>query len=640
MTIQLTIKQKLVVGIVVSICIAASLVGYFTLSRSKSTIEDRLLNTELPAIVRNLSNSVSEAPSTMLKATRQLTLNPFVSEILEHPENLTDDEEQMLVSSLISIKQQYGLEDASISNRNTGHYWNQNGFLRQLDKQKDSWFFGFTQSGMESQVNIYNNPATNEHKMFVNYQVLDGHVLAGFSKSITDMIKLIDSFKIEKSGFIYLVDSEGVIKIHADQRLMETKSLIDIYGGSFTLKQQSLFNASVETVDSESYIVATSYIPELNWYLVLQVPESEVFASVDDAAIQSLLLIMGLILSVSLLGLVFATKVTKPLTELSTVFKELGEGEGDLSYRVSIKNKNDEIGQLAIGFNSFITKIQNVTDEVAKTGLELNESIGELNDLSSKTEAQSEVQRDQIIQVVAAINQMSATINEIANNASDGANSSQSVELSAQQGQEVIDSAKKTINQLAIDINSTASTINELADMSNQVGAILDVIRNISEQTNLLALNAAIEAARAGEQGRGFAVVADEVRNLASKTAESTNEIQSMIDELQAKASQAVDEMSNSKSKTQAGVEATDRATTELQQIAEGISLISNMTTAVATATEEQSSVVAEINMNIETINEVNNETTKSASNIAESTVGLSSLSKRLKELVVSFEQR
>lgn len=638
MNFHLSIKKKIIVGTAMAIIAASSMVGYYSISSSKEMVEKRLLTTELPAIVGNLAREVAETPIAMTHSAEQLARNPLMIQKLENPQAITPEEDAMLVKALNEIRAQFDLEDASIANRKTGHYWNQDGFLRKLNREDDGWFFKFTSSNLDSQVNIYNNRATGEHKMFVNYQMQNGHTLAGFSKSISDMIKLIDEFEIEKSGFVFLAGSEGLIQIHSDESIMGKKTLNDIYGPSSELLTKQDFSYKTYDIDGEQIVVASSYIPSMDWYLIAQVPKSEVLADINDAALKSIILIAGLILIACIINWIFAGKITKPLNDLANTFKELGEGEGDLSYRITIKNNNDEIDQLANGFNLFIGKIQNVTSEVAKTGLELNDAINALNTLSSNTQSQSEIQRDQTIQVVAAISQMSATINEIASNASNGANSSQAVEISAQQGQSVVAEAKETINQLASNIDSTSTTVIGLAEKTNQVGSILDVIRNISEQTNLLALNAAIEAARAGEQGRGFAVVADEVRNLASKTADSTNEIQSMIDELQDQAQQAVEAMESSKAQTQAGVEATDRATVELEQIAEGISQISNMTTTVATATEEQSSVVAEINMNIETINEVNNETTKSAGQIADSTHVLSDLSNRLKELVSSFE--
>lgn len=202
----------------------------------------------------------------------------------------------------------------------------------------------------------------------------------------------------------------------------------------------------------------------------------------------------------------------------------------------------------------------------------------------------------------------------------------------------VVFRAKDAISRLASDIDHIGGVVQKLAGTTQDIGSILDVIRDISEQTNLLALNAAIEAARAGEQGRGFAVVADEVRNLASRTADSTEEIQKMINQLQADAQDAVSAMEAGQEVTMEGVESTDQAVEVLGRISESISDISDRNTQVATATEEQSTVVHTINENIEEINAINELTTGTAQELADASAELQSLSKRLDAMVSNFK--
>ena len=248
------------------------------------------------------------------------------------------------------------------------------------------------------------------------------------------------------------------------------------------------------------------------------------------------------------------------------------------------------------------------------------------------------MQRDQTLQVVAAINEMGATISEIATNAATAAETANEATDNTQQGQSVVTQAKDAISRLAADIENTGQVVEQLASTTQDIGSILDVIRDISEQTNLLALNAAIEAARAGEQGRGFAVVADEVRNLASRTADSTEEIQRMINQLQNDAHNAVSAMEAGKAVTFEGVSASDEAVQVLLNISERIHDISDRNTQVATATEEQSTVVHTINMNIEEINGINEATTSTAEELAQASLELRELSGRLDRMVGSFK--
>src|SRR5690606_15252448 len=255
------------------------------------------------------------------------------------------------------------------------------------------------------------------------------------------------------------------------------------------------------------------------------------------------------------MGIVLANSIANPIRQIAQRFTDLGKGDGDLSQRIEIAGK-DEIAQLSSGFNGFIEKIHQSMKEVASTSNSLQVAAETVSHKANTTHDNSQQQRDQTIQVVTAINQMGATISEIASNAATAADTANQASDNTKLGREVVSKAKNVIARLADDVEATSQVVTQLATTTRDIGSILDVIRDISDQTNLLALNAAIEAARAGEQGRGFAVVADEVRNLASRTASSTEEIQKMINQLQSDAKDAVTAMEAGKTVTFEGVEA------------------------------------------------------------------------------------
>ncbi|NVO99987.1 methyl-accepting chemotaxis protein, partial [Photobacterium damselae subsp. damselae] len=440
-------------------------------------------------------------------------------------------------------------------------------------------------------------------------------------------------------GFVYLVDDKGIVRIHNDNQLMGKASLTDLYGSK--VANQLLKRGKIEIVDldlaGQENLVVSSYIPTMNWYVIAQLPKNEAFASLNHARNQILIWTAIIALGFTALAIWLASSITRPIARLAEMFKDLGEGEGDLRHRLDIQG-NDEIAQLSQGFNGFISKIHNSVKEVAETGNALRHASQSVAEQAQTTLDNSQSQRDRTIQVVTAINEMGATVNEIAGNAAQAADATHLAETEAQSGQQVVGQARETISQLSHDVAQVSEVIESLAHNTQAIGSILDVIRGISEQTNLLALNAAIEAARAGEQGRGFAVVADEVRSLASRTAASTDEIQTMINRLQQEASNAVAAIEQSRLLSSNGVSASDEASSALISIAERITLIADMNTQVATATEEQSTVVNDINCNIEVINETTQRTATTAEDLAQASLELQQLSHRLEVMVGSFK--
>ncbi|NOH78869.1 methyl-accepting chemotaxis protein [Vibrio sp. RE86] len=632
---SISIKQKVVAGITFAVLASTIIVGVMAQRQARDVLEHRLVDIELPLMLEQINNQIDRDVSQLQSAAHQLANNEFIKQAI----NTTDIDpqaERQLVKELNNIRSQYGLNDASVANRNTAYYWNQNGFLRQLNQQQDGWFFGFTQSGKATSVSIFQE-ANGDVKMFTNYQMTNGHTMSGLSKSMDDMVSMLNGFSIQETGFVFLADAKGDIQIHRESNKANS-TLSRLYGSeASSLLNKGSFNLIEADYEGQRVFVASTYVKTMDWFVVGVVPVDEVFADLNAVAKQMMITTIVVAALFIVMGIFLANSIASPIRAIATRFTALGKGDGDLSQRIEVKG-NDEIGQLSEGFNGFIEKIHESMKEVASTSSALQVAADGVSNKAHTTHDNSQIQRDQTIQVVTAINQMGATISEIATNAATAAQTASEATDNTQVGQEVVNKAKDAISRLAMDIENTGQVVEQLASTTQDIGSILGVIRDISEQTNLLALNAAIEAARAGEQGRGFAVVADEVRNLASRTADSTEEIQKMINQLQSDAKDAVTAMAAGKSVTGEGVSASDEAVEVLINISNRIVDISDRNTQVATATEEQSTVVHTINQNIEEINAVNEVTTGTAEELAAASAELKELSVRLDRMVGSFK--
>jgi methyl-accepting chemotaxis protein len=349
----------------------------------------------------------------------------------------------------------------------------------------------------------------------------------------------------------------------------------------------------------------------------------------------------GLIIAIGLgvclvLVLGFPLLVTRPLHNLLYRIEQIADGDGDLRVRLDVLSK-DELGKLSHAFNRFLDKLQPLIKEVGRVTGEVADSAQSLAGMAAANDRLISSEHAAVDQVSTAATEMSAAVHEVARNAQNAADAARHAEVQSREGAEVVGATIHSIRQLAQEVESASDTIQTLEQETANIGAVLAVIKGIAEQTNLLALNAAIEAARAGEQGRGFAVVADEVRALAARTQESTKDIQQMIERLQVGVQNAVKATNSGSARARQSVEQAAGVDQALSVTGDSVQRINDMAAQIATACEEQSSVTEEIARNISDIRDLSNEAAQTSEQSTRASQHLSELSHGLAQLVGRF---
>uniref|UniRef100_A6VVN5 Methyl-accepting chemotaxis sensory transducer n=1 Tax=Marinomonas sp. (strain MWYL1) TaxID=400668 RepID=A6VVN5_MARMS len=422
--------------------------------------------------------------------------------------------------------------------------------------------------------------------------------------SLKTVSESVNALNFNNTGYAFLLSKDGKIISHpnADLNGKSVSSLLQ--GGVPTLSTDLV---EKQLTDDTPVYVSFSPLPNLygsDWYVGVVLDKDKLFASVREFGWVAFwgTLIAALLVSIVLYFVV--TGLLQPLRALHESLKDINGGEGDLTKRLAITS-DDEFGHVSGEFNKFIDYLQRLIGEVKSQSRHIRENTDKTAASSVESSKQLYTQLNELDQLATAMHEMSATAHDVADNAQTAASRANQADVAAKEGEVIVDCTTTSIAELTHKMGDVVTTINDLVKYSDNIESILTVITDIADQTNLLALNAAIEAARAGEQGRGFAVVADEVRNLASKTQESTEQIQKMIQQLQTGVRGAEKAILESREGANTTQQIADKAKQSLQAIRLSINEINDMTVQIAAAAEEQSATSNEINRNTTNIRDI-----------------------------------
>jgi methyl-accepting chemotaxis protein len=460
----------------------------------------------------------------------------------------------------------------------------------------------------------------------------------GGDVAITSLIEDINAIRLPARGYAMMLDSNGTLIAHRDQaRVLQPATGLDANLGTANLSRwQQDSRLHPVTLAGEHKLVYVQPVPGSDWQLLFVLDKAALEAPLATLLWQQLgLAALVIAAAVVLIGLLVQVLLA-PLVRVSRALAQIADGRGDLTQRIRL-NSQDEVGQLAASFNRFVGSQAELIRQIRSQAGHLGANAEQASVRANQTVTELGRQQQEVTMVATAVTEMASATQEIAHNAEQTATAAQQSTASTEQGKQLVHKTRDSIQSLAREMEQASSVIVRLDQHAKDISSVLATIQGIAEQTNLLALNAAIEAARAGEQGRGFAVVADEVRVLSQRTHASTEEIQDTISTLQQATNEAVKLMDTSRNLAELSVEDAEAAAQALAEITTAVGLISDMASQIATAAEEQSQVTGEITQNTTAIKDVADELAEDASQSLQQSKELHKQAGELNGLVSAF---
>ncbi|MBB1422053.1 methyl-accepting chemotaxis protein [Pseudoalteromonas sp. SG43-7] len=555
--------------------------------------------------------------------------------IADHPEVkpyiLLDQVKESLGFSLVYYGNEQGEMYRNDPNLNPPNY----------DPRVRSWYKGALEENGSFLAAPFVSASTQEYVVTLSEPVRkEGEIVGAVGANLTlaQLTKYINALDVPGDGYAIIVDKSDQVVAHPDTKKQSTKAsaLDKSFTGQLLEKLVTKHTLEEMTLDNRERLIFAQAIPNSSWSIILVMDKDTLFAPVRSQLITQVIISTAMLIFVLFIISFLLKIMLKNLSSITQNLDAIANGNGDLTVRLEV-NSGDEIGQLASSFNRFVEQLHGIISRLSDASTILLSEAGDVSTATNKQNDRLQRHQSEIHMVATAVTEMAAATKEIAANAEQTAQSSQNCVSVTEQGRFGVEQSQKSTKILADEVEKASEIIRDLNKHAQEITSILSTISGISEQTNLLALNAAIEAARAGEQGRGFAVVADEVRVLSQRTYTSTQEIQGMIESLQSAALKAVDATDKGKGMANQSVEDAQKANQSLGKILESVSVINDMAAQIATAAEEQSAVTLEISRNTETIRGVGDEMFEASQLAAEQAQKLHDLGRQINNEVSKF---
>ena len=592
------------------------------------------IDSALAEEVNLVSDVFSNSVGTWMQDRRRAVVK-LAQDIAQHPEIkpyiLLDQIKEGLDFSLVYYGNQQGEMYRNDPDLNPPNY----------DPRVRSWYTGAKQTNGSFLASPFVAASTKEYVVTLAEAVkVDNRFVGAVGANLTleQLTVLVNRLKVPGDGYAMVVDSSDQVVAHPDAQLQSTKAsdISEKFTGPLLESLNAAQSLQEMTLDDRERLIFASSIPNSTWSLILVMDKETLYAPVRSQLITQVV-VSFIILIIILFIVSFALKLMlKNLSEITKNLDDIANGNGDLTIRLEVKT-GDEIGQLATSFNRFVEQLHGIISRLRNTSKDLLAEAGDVSKVVEQQTGRLQRHQSEIHMVATAVTEMASATKEISHNAEQTAYSAQNCVTITDKGRKEVEKSQRSTETLAEEVGRASNIIGDLNQHVQSINSILSTISGISEQTNLLALNAAIEAARAGEQGRGFAVVADEVRVLSQRTHSSTQEIQGMIESLQSSAASAVQATNKGKDMANKSVADAEEANQSLGQIMEAIGKINDMAAQIATAAEEQSVVTLELSRNTETIRGVGDEMSEASQQADEQARKLHNLGRQINQEVDKF---